>query len=274
MSSVNPYAAPQGSQHIPEPRAIPMNVREILVAGTSLFVNYFPTWAMLSLVVWVPLELATSYFAYFVLDAEDVLGTLRMDILFEAIFGIIVVGGITQLGYDAWRGEPISWTRGLAAGLASWPRLFSTRLIGGIVTALGLVLFIIPGLYVAVRIALADAVSVLEHKAGTQALPRSMDLTYRKFLRYLLLSFATYVPVIILASVHQLPLAYWPQIDHWLVSAALTLLIDLAAPWLVLVFVVAYISETAEEAMLTSANIKPMSDVTSTTSNGRTAATN
>jgi hypothetical protein len=250
MTSINPYASPDGEQFVAEPRTIPATVGEIVGAGTSLYVNHLGTWAAMSLAVWVPLELAASYLEYFVIDPDDVARAFQMNALFEGIFGIIVVGGVIQLGSEAWRHEPITWTRGLMAGLVAWPRLFSTRLIGGIALVLGLVLFIIPGLYIAVRIALADVVAVVEHKGGMRAVPRSMELTYRKFSRYLLLSCMTYGPLVLLGAFHQLPLILLPKIDHWIVSAALTLIVDLAAPWVVLVFVAAYVSETAEEEQL------------------------
>jgi hypothetical protein len=267
MSSINPYASPQVDQHGSQPRAIPTAVGEILSAGTTLYVNHFWTWVAMVVVVWGPLELAGSYLEYFVIDAEDVGRTFQMNALFEGIFGIVVAGGVIQMGSDAWRGEPISWTRGLAQGLAAWPRLFTTRLVGGIVLILGIVLFIVPGLYVAVRIALADAVSVLERKSGMAALPRSMELTYRKFFRYLALSFVTYGPLIVLSAVHQMPLVMFPEINHWIVAAALTLTIDLATPWIILVFVAAYLSETAEEPFSIPSKAMKEVDVASAAAN-------
>jgi len=267
MSSINPYASPQFESRRDEPQPIPTTVGEILSAGTTLYVNHLWTWVAMTAVVWGPLELAATYLEYFVIDADDIGRSFQMNAFFEGVFGIILYGGVIRAGGDAWRGEPVTWIRGLGQGLAAWPRLFSTRLLGGLVVILGLLLFIIPGLYLAVRIVLADAVSVVERKGATTALPRSMDLTYGKFFRYLMLCFVTYVPFVALATLHQMPLILFPQIDHWVVAAALTLTLDLAAPWIVLIFLAAYISEPSGQGLILPAEVRTDVDVASAAAN-------
>src|SRR5690349_18467203 len=117
MSSINPYASPEGEQQISEPRKVPATVSEIVATGTSLYVNHLGTWAAMVLAVWLPLELGSSYMRYFVVTVEEVDRFDRMNMVIENLIGIVVLGGVIQVGSDAWHCQPISWLKGLAAGL-------------------------------------------------------------------------------------------------------------------------------------------------------------
>ena len=249
MSSINPYSSPEGDQQISEPHRVPATLSEIVATGTSLFVNHLGTWVAMVLAVWLPIELGSSYMRYFVVTVEEVDRFDRMNMVLENLIGIVVLGGVIQIGSDAWHRQPISWLKGLAAGLAAWPRLLVTRIVIGIAVVLGLLLLVLPGLYLAVRTALAEVSSVLEQNAGTKAMRRSIDLTSGKFFRYVLLIFTTYPPLFIFAALLDWPRVLFPHLDHWLVAAALRMLIYLAEPWIILIFVAAFISEVEEEKL-------------------------
>jgi hypothetical protein len=249
MEPVNPYAAPReaGAEVPVETPEQPLSLMAALNTGTSLYLRRFPTWAAITLVVWVPLELFVSYQEYFVLDPDDVLGALRWSIFSEALVGIIAVGGTISVGEAALRGEQRGWLDGLGDGLRGWPRIFSSRLVGGLMLLIAALLFLLPALYLGARYSLSDTAAIIERKAGMNAVSRSMTLTRGRFLTFFGLCAITIVPILVAGGLIFIPLEFFPQIDHWLLSAALSSLIDLLGPWMTLVFVAAYVQSRAEE---------------------------
>src|SRR4051794_12049840 len=97
-----------------------------------------------------------SYYDYFLADAEDIGRTFRISLWIENLIGIIPTAGIIAIGNAAMKGQRPSIWFGLRSGLEAWPRMVGTRIVVGFITLLALVLFIIPGLYVGVRSALAE----------------------------------------------------------------------------------------------------------------------
>ncbi|MEX0611332.1 MAG: hypothetical protein WD229_04355 [Pirellulales bacterium] len=248
MENVNPYASPlaAGGEAVAAAEQ-PLTLLGAFRAGTSLYLRRLPTIVALTLSIWVPAELFVSYQEYFVLDPDDVLGVFRWTALTEAVVGIIATGGIISVGEADLRGEHRGWLAGLVDGLRAWPRLFATRLLGGLVLICAAVFLLLPAIYLGVRYSLSDTAAVVERRAGMGALNRSMELTRGRFLVFFGLLVVTLVPLLIAGGVIFLPLLLFPEIDHWLVSAALTCVTDLLYSWMTLVFVAAYVQCRAEE---------------------------
>ena len=249
MEPVNPYAAPRDAGEEGPAVALeqPLSLLGAINTGTSLYLRRFPTWAAITLVVWGPVETFISYQEYFVLDPDDPLGVVRWEALAEALVGIIAVGATISVGEAALRGEHRGWLAGLGEGLRSWPRIFSSRFVGGLLVLLAALLLLLPGLYLGVRYSLSDCAAILERRAAMNAVSRSMELTRGRFLIFLALCVITIVPNLLTGSVIYVPLMLFPAIDHWLVAAALGCVLALLEPWMTLVFVAAYVQCRAEE---------------------------
>ncbi len=245
----NPYAAPLVPADDLQLDAAdkPFTLLGILNTGTSLYLRLFPTLAAVTLAVWGPLELYVSYQEYFVLAPDDIGGAIRLSILGEMFIGIISTGAAISVSEAALRGERRGWLTGLGDGLHAWPRLFGTRFVAGIVLVLAFLLLVLPAIYLTARFSLAETISVVEHKVGPKALGRSMQLTRGRFFNYLVLCAVTAIPLLLLGSVIHMPLALLPQLDHWLLSAALTCVLDLIWTWVTVVFVAAYAHAIAQE---------------------------
>lgn len=249
MEPVNPYAAPQASSEAVSLSAAeqPFTIRGALGEGTWLCFRRFPTLAAVTLSVYMPLELFVSYQEYFVVDPDDTLGVLRWSVLTDGLIGIIAIGGVISVAEAELRGEHRGWLSGLSAGLQGWLRLFSSRFVGGLLMLIAALLFVLPGIYLAIRYSLSDAAAIIEGRAGISAISRSMELTRDRFLAFLGLCLVTVVPVVIFGGVIFMPFAFLPELDHWLVSAALSCVIDLLTSWINVVFVLAYLQCRAEE---------------------------
>jgi hypothetical protein len=249
MEPVNPYAAPAAASSEAAAAAPdqPLSLMAALNTGTSLYLRRFPTWAAMTLAIWLPLELFVSYQEYFVLDPDDVAGVLRWSVLGEAFVGIIAVGGTISVGEAELRGERRGWLSGLGEGLRGWPRIFSSRFVGGLAVLIAALLFLLPALYLGARFSLSDSVAILERRAGTGAVGRSLELTRGRFLIFFALCTITIVPILIAGFVVFLPLQFFPEYNHWVLSAALACVANLLEPWMTLVFVAAYVQCRAEE---------------------------
>src|SRR5262249_7078319 len=121
-----------------------------------------------------------------------------------------------------------------------WPRMIGTRIVVSLITLLALVLFIVPAIYVGVRSLLAEPVAVIERLNGMTSMKRSFELTHGSFWRYFVLGTVSIGFLLVVSVSAGLPTAIFPEIDHWLLNAGLSLLVDLVAGWVELVFVAAY----------------------------------
>jgi hypothetical protein len=247
MDNVNPYAAPRVETPVEHPPVVPATLFGAMATGTTLFLTRFPTFAAITLVVWGPLELFQSYFNYFIFDAEDLAASFRLSLILDWLFGIIVAGSVTAIGAAQLDGERLTWWTGLVRGLSAWPRLFGTRFVAGILLALAFLLMVLPALYLGVRFALAEPVAVVERRVGMAALKRSLALTNGAFFRYLGLCLCTIGPLLVLNMATGAPGTLVPELNHWLVDAALMSVLDLAITWMTLVILAAYMGSVAAE---------------------------
>ncbi|WP_417584454.1 YciC family protein [Nitrincola sp.] len=78
-------------------------------------------------------------------------------------------------------GKPLSVMSAISLGMSSWGRLLLTYILNGFAVLLGLIMLVIPGVYVGVRLAFADYVCVLEGKSATQSLKQSWSQTQPYF---------------------------------------------------------------------------------------------
>lgn len=259
MDPTNPYAAPTVDAYFELESKRPKTFREIIAGGTNLYVSRFPAVLAITAVIWIPGELLHSYIVYFVSDPEDVPGYFRLTMLMEGLFGILAVASVIHLGSRTLEGERLAWWTAVGRGVASWPRLFATRIVSGILLTLSALFLLIPYLYFAPRFSLSDTACVIEGKAGPSAIGRSMKMTQGNYLLYLGLCVITFIPTLMVNTTIGLPLRLFPEIDHWLLSAGLTWLYDLFVPWMTLVFVTAYWA--AEDLHSPDAEAKPSSKV-------------
>jgi hypothetical protein len=249
MHDINPYASPRtepgelasGSQ------APPASVLGALGRGTALYAKLFPAVAVITFAVWTPLELFISYVEYFVLDPDDVAAVFRLQLMADSFVGIIASGGVISLGIAAERGQYKTAWQGLMDGLHAWPRFFGARFLGGIFILLGLLLLVLPGIYIGVCLLLAETIVIAEGKGVMRSLSRSKDLTRGNFWPLLALAVVTMSATAAIGIGVFAPLAFFPEIDHWLLSAALGLVVDLFVPWMLLVFVAAYSAVVEQE---------------------------
>ena len=258
MEPTNPYASPQHPAELEKPPPVPLSLGGILRTSIWLYASNATAVVGLTILFWLPMELMQSYYDYFLAQEDDPLRSLRTTLWMENLIGIIPMAGTFAMGNAAMKGERPSLWFGLAAGLEAWPRIIGTRIVVSLITLLAFFLFILPGIYVLVRSVLAEPVAVMERLNPMENMKRSFDLTHRAFWRYFALLFVSLGAVSLAGALTSLPPSIFPEIDHWLLSAGLSLFLDVIAAWPALVLVAAYwasahaTSSTQDESLISA----------------------
>lgn len=75
------------------------------------------------------------------------------------------------------QGRPLGTGQALAASLTCWGRLLVTYILSVLAISFGLVLLLVPGIYIGVRLAFAEFFCVMEGKGALESLRASWDST-------------------------------------------------------------------------------------------------
>ncbi|MBK8475311.1 MAG: glycerophosphoryl diester phosphodiesterase membrane domain-containing protein [Opitutaceae bacterium] len=193
-------------------------------------------------VIWLPLDLLSSYMDFFVFDPEDFRRSFRFSQFLDNFVGIIATAGVISIGYSASLGSQPSFGSALSVGASSWGRMWWTRFLTGLAIIFGLLLLIIPGVYLFVRLALVEPVAVCERVSGPDALRRSFELTEGRFWQVFCLGLVLGGVMIAAVVCVVLPSILIPAADHWLIDAATSLLADLVGAYGTLCVLCAYLS--------------------------------
>jgi len=155
--------------------------RDVLRETLRLFAAHLHLFTMIALTVWLPGHLVINYLDFFAGgppgSTEAAARGIRVFLVVEAIFGPLVGAATLAALARIKRGEPASYGRALADGLAAWPRLFIARLVEGAIVLVGLVALVVPGFILLVRVSFVDALVVLDGAPLGAALRLSNALT-------------------------------------------------------------------------------------------------
>jgi len=177
----NPYAPPKSTAPDPEARTrVPRDFQGKVAMAFRLLFQQLPLITALVLTIWIPGQLLIEAAQAGNPNPADVLSTVRLSYLVEIVFGPICTGGIITALAAQMSGEKMQYPVAFRAGLHHWGRLFGARIVAQAIVILGLLLFIVPGIVLAVRFSLIDEVVVLEGAGVTLARNRSAQLTWGK----------------------------------------------------------------------------------------------
>jgi hypothetical protein len=220
-------------------------IAAILKHAWDLYRKHFGVVAAVVVVIWLPLDLLSSYMDYFVFDPDDIRKSFKFSQFLDNFVGIIATAGVISIGYTSCLGQHPSFGGAMRIGASSWGRMWWTRFLTGLALILGLLLLIIPGIYLLVRLALVEPVAVCERVSGPTAMRRSFELTKGRFWQVLLLGLAFGAMMIAALACVIVPIILIPALDHWLVDAATSLFADFVGAFGTLCVLCAYISFSA-----------------------------
>jgi uncharacterized membrane protein len=178
----------------------PLSVGEILDTSFSLYRRHFAALATVALVcTGVPLVLRL-----FLETSGGIFSNLTLGILYAislVVLNLVATGATVFIVSESYLGRPISAREALNRATPYIGRILICSLLMALVVGLGFLLLLIPGIILAVGLALAIPAVVLEPRSSASAaLSRSWELTrgarWRIFGLGVMLLVLLYIPVV------------------------------------------------------------------------------
>ena len=201
-------------------------MKEVYIHAWRLFSQNFLKLLIITLVVWIPCELAVSWLIATFYSADNTLAPMKLERLANNFFGIIAIAASNYIFREKEENGHASLGGAFGAGFLYWGWMFATRFLVGLATVVGLILLILPGLYICIRLVLCEAIIVAENTWGIECCQRSMELTKGKFWRVLLWLLGGCGPAVVAAFLCYLPFVFVDNIG-WQLDALGSVLSDI-----------------------------------------------
>jgi hypothetical protein len=168
----------------------PRGIGEILRAAFQLYRRHWRTLMAIAAVVVVPLTLLQYGIGHwFRTHGEQLHDQVEVSTSFWAVAGAsllaalvglllyqVLTGAITRNIAAEVAGQDLDLEQSYRFGFARLGPILVVSILVGLATIGGLIVFIIPGIYIGVRLAVSVQALVVEGKRGTEAMRRSWDL--------------------------------------------------------------------------------------------------
>ena len=168
----------------------PRGIGEILRAAFQLYRRHWRTLVAIAAVVVVPLTLLQYVIGHWVRSLGEqmrdqvVVSTSFWAVasasLLAALVGLllyqVLTGAITRNIAAEVAGQNLDLEQSYRFGFARLGPILVVSILVGLATLVGLIVFIIPGIYIGVRLAVSVQALVVEDKRGTEAMRRSWEL--------------------------------------------------------------------------------------------------
>jgi hypothetical protein len=168
----------------------PQGIGEILTTASQLYRRYWRTLLAVAAVVAVPLTLLQYLIGHWVrghgqqMQGQVVVSTsfwaAASASLVAALVGLllyqVLTGAITRTIATEVAGQDLDLEQSYRFGFARLVPILVVSVLVGLATLAGLIVFIIPGIYIGVRLAVSIQALVVEGRRGTEAMRRSWDL--------------------------------------------------------------------------------------------------
>ena len=168
----------------------PRRIGEILSTAFQLYRRHWRTLMAIAAVVVVPLALLQYGVGHwFRTNGQQLQDPAEVSTSFWAVAGAsllaalvglllyqVLTGAITRNIAAEVAGQDLDLEQSYRFGFARLGPVLVVSILVGLATLLGLIVFIIPGIYIGVRLAVSTQALVVEDKRGTEAMRRSWDL--------------------------------------------------------------------------------------------------
>jgi len=160
-----------------------------------------------------------------------VVAAIATFVLFALLVTPVVNAAITHAIGSVCLGYPVSFGESFQVGIQLFVKLIGTAILSTLAIAVGLLLFVIPGIYLMFALMLVYQVIVLERIAGVAALKRSRELTQGNLLRVFGVYVVGLLISVVLSAGVTLALTAVPALAHFgnaVVQAAMTAFLSAA----------------------------------------------
>lgn len=170
----------------------PRSMSAVIGTGTGIFTGHFPLLYGLALTSSIPAAFAPEWLLDIpkATDSFDQIWNALFPNAFLVGFAIFLLGAIAG-GASARAiggivaGRPVGLGEAYGDALAQLLPLAWTAILGGILIGIGMLLLIVPGIYLALCFVFISPIVMLEAKSGPAALGRSRELAKGNLLRIL-----------------------------------------------------------------------------------------
>jgi len=176
----------------------PMSFGEILDTGFRLVRNHALLLIGCALPLYLPLAFAGEQINATNPTTRVVFGIIPM--LLIGLLSPIVTAALTLAIGEFYLGRSVTFAQAIRGALGMFVPLVGTFLLAGLAVIGGLLLLIVPGVYLALCFYLATTIAVLEKVYGTKALSRSRELMRGSLLRALGIVLLTWVVLVALGA--------------------------------------------------------------------------
>ncbi len=195
----------------------------------GLLADHLTLFSLIVLTIWLPASIFLTYMRLYVLPESSsgdelylIIQELRISSLIEFTFGPLYIGALIHALSQIKQGQHPRYGESMSHGARKCFKLFTTRLITGLIIAVGFVALIVPGVILSLRYSLVDEAVILENLQGNEARHLSVQLTRGKRWQVLgSLVLLTIALVIILSGLNialYLPLTLMGQQDNFLID--------------------------------------------------------
>ena len=159
----------------------PRDIGALFGDGLGVYVGHFWTFLGLAAAIVVPAELIVSGVGLRQLSAPYEESPSAVEVAIPSIVSFLVIAPLVTatciyaLHAVAEERPPSAW-RAITAGLDAFPPIFFAIVLAALGIALGLVLLIVPGVYLAIRWFFLPQAVVIEEAHGAEALRRSGEV--------------------------------------------------------------------------------------------------
>jgi len=245
---------------LPEEQLQPRGVADVLVKAFDLYKADWQQYLLVAALLVVPVSLVQLGALQAIPDASTDPVTFSGGALFASLIGVIltliaqlvVTGALTRSGVGALVGQPVSASEGLRNGMNRIGGLLLVIILEALAVLAGLIVLVIPGLIIAVLLAVSVPSFIVEDVRGRAALSRSWNLVKPVFWHVvgvvLLTALFTGIAASILGRIGGTSI-----VGQWLFSTIGTLLVT---PFSALVSAVLYVELRARRQALTTAMLR------------------
>jgi hypothetical protein len=155
----------------------PISAGAVLRRSIAIWGKNLAPFLVLTLLVTLPAHIVEYLFESQQITTGDPMLDATVPGILDTILIFIASGAICWSVAAHLRGEPIHFFRSVVVGLRKLPRVMLVGFVSGIILAIGLLAYVLPGLFLATVLFVVVPSAVIEGGAGLAPIARAAALT-------------------------------------------------------------------------------------------------
>ena len=162
-----------------------LNFTALFSAAWSLYKKHFWLLTSLYLTIWLPCNFLTSYMEAHELIKDTLAASWRANQWMEVLFGGLATGAIMHVIKKALDGQSSNYWEALGFSLKKWFTLILAAFLLNLITVIGFILLVVPGVLMSVRGVFMISYIVDQNQSARDSIDSSWQLAKGHFWRIL-----------------------------------------------------------------------------------------